>query len=115
MKISDKHKGMIVTVLFHGGILLLLLFLGFTTPLPLPGEEGVEVSLGNSDEGVGNIQPAKTTAPEKVTPPPPAPEAQEEEIATQDIEPAPVFEKPKQKKPKKKPIEKPVRNQRRKR
>ncbi len=108
MKISDKHKGIIVTVLFHGGILLLLLFLGFTTPLPLPGEEGVEVSLGNSDEGVGNIQHAKTTAPEKVTPPPPAPETQEEELATQDIEPAPVFEKPKQKKPKEKPVEKPV-------
>ncbi len=108
MKISDKHKGIIATILFHGGLLLLLLFLGFSTPLPLPGEEGVEVSLGNSDEGIGNIQPVKTAAPEKATPPPPQPEIQEEEIVTQDTEPAPVFEKPKQEKPKEKVIEKPV-------
>ncbi len=108
MKISDKHKGIIATVLFHGLILLLLIFLGFTTPLPLPGEEGVEVSLGNSDEGTGNIQPVKTIAPAELPSPTPEPEPQEEEIVTQDIEPAPVFEKPKQKKPEKKVVEKTV-------
>ncbi len=108
MKLNNKHKGILATLLFHGGLLLLLIFLGFTTPLPLPGEEGVEVSLGNSDEGMGDIQPVKTTAPEKATPPPPEPEPQQEEISTQDIEPAPVFEKPKQKKPKEKTVKKTV-------
>jgi len=36
-----------------------LIFLSFTTPLPLPGEEGVEVNLGMDMQGSGTIQPEK--------------------------------------------------------
>ena len=61
---KDKYKGIIGTVLFHGALLLLLIILGFSTPLPLPGEGGVEVNLGTSDEGQGDIQPELPAAVE---------------------------------------------------
>ena len=54
---KNRIKGMIGTVIFHAIIILLLIFFGFSTPLPLPGEEGVEVSLGTNDQGFGPIQP----------------------------------------------------------
>lgn len=62
MKINDKTKGVIGTIMFHAAILLCFIFLfGFSTPLPLPGDQGVEigteVNLGNSDQGFGYIQP----------------------------------------------------------
>lgn len=77
----------------HAAILVLLLILGFTTPLPLPGEEGVEVNLGNDMEGSGFIQPEKPSIVEKTTPPPPqAQTIKEEEVVTQDIEDAPFEE-----------------------
>lgn len=45
---KDKHKllGIIATVAFHAIALVLLFTLCFRTPLPLPGEAGVEVNLG---------------------------------------------------------------------
>ncbi|MDD3737784.1 MAG: TonB family protein [Lentimicrobiaceae bacterium] len=46
----------------HVLIVLILLFSAFKTPLPLPGEEGVEVNLGTSDQGFGLVQPAHLQA-----------------------------------------------------
>ena len=45
---KDKHKllGITVTIAFHAIALVLLFTLCFKTPLPLPGEAGVEVNLG---------------------------------------------------------------------
>lgn len=45
---KDKNRivGIAVTVVFHAVALVLLLTLCFTTPLPLPGEAGVEVDMG---------------------------------------------------------------------
>lgn len=45
---KDKHKlfGIIATVAFHAIAIVLLFNLCFKTPLPLPGEAGVEVNLG---------------------------------------------------------------------
>ncbi len=61
--------------------------------MPLPGEEGVEVNLGNDTEGSGFIQPEKPSVIEKTTPPPPqAQTVKEEEVVTQDIEEAPFEE-----------------------
>lgn len=101
-----KYKGIIGTALFHLAILLLLIFFGFSTPLPLPGEEGVEINLGSSHEGSGTIQPKKPVA-ERKTPPPPKPQPKEvkEEIVTQDTEPAPAVEETKTEKPVEKAIE----------
>ena len=89
---KDKIRGILGTVLVHMAILALLLILGFSTPLPLPGEEGVEVSLGKDMEGSGFIQPEKPAVIQKTTPPPQSQAEKEEEIVTQDIEEAPFTE-----------------------
>ena len=67
MKKEDKNKisGIAGTILFHIGVLLLLIFLALRTPLPLPGEEGVMVNFGYDETGMGvdqqrNRHPAET-------------------------------------------------------
>jgi TonB family protein len=94
-KNKDKYKGIIGTALFHVVIILLLLFLGFSTPLPLPGEEGVEVNLGNDNEGTGFTQPENPATIKKTTPLPKKQTEEEvvEDVVTQDTEEAPVIEK----------------------
>lgn len=88
---KHKYKGIVGTLIFHAVVILLLFLLGFTTALPLPGEEGVEVSLGTSDDGFGDIQPEKPAAIESSAPQPKTVEVKEE-IVTQDIEDAPSVE-----------------------
>ena len=102
MKVDkDRRRGMIGTITVHVLLLVFLLLVALRTPLPLPGEEGVEVNLGWDDQGSGDIQsdappPKSEPVPvqEKVIQPPaePEPEPVEEEIITQDIEEAPVIE-----------------------
>jgi TonB family protein len=73
--------------------------MGFFTPLPLPGEEGILVNFGTSDNGFGSIEPsparsepAPVQQEEKEIPPPPAAAAQarptvaKEVAMTQDYE-----------------------------
>lgn len=74
---KDKIRGIIGTIIYHALLLLLLIFLGLSTPLPLPGEEGVEVNLGNSEMGSGVIQQA---IPEEAPPTPVPEEVIEEEV-----------------------------------
>ena len=108
---KEHKKGLVGTITFHVIILLLLVFLGFFTPLPLPGEEGILVNFGNSENGLGdrepsparrNPQPPKTVQKEQpkpqqekttppVTPPPPKkatpkPQLAKEVAMTQDYE-----------------------------
>ncbi len=105
---SEKRKGLIGTIVFHTIVLLLLIILGFFTPLPLPGEEGILVNFGDTENGMGNREPSparkqKQTPPppkreeKKVTPPPPKttpppavskakPEPAKEVAMTQDYE-----------------------------
>lgn len=99
--IKEHKNGLIGTLITHGVVLVLLLFFGFFTPLPLPGEEGIMVNFGDSETGFGAEEPAPgNTAPEKsqeekhaptqVTPPPPqrkkASPPKDEELVTQNIE-----------------------------
>ena len=88
---KHRFKGILVTVLFHAAVVVLLIFLGFTTPLPLPGDEGVEVNIGSSNQGLGDIQRDKPQMEKKSTPPPQAQAKVDEEIVTQDTEEAPVI------------------------
>ncbi len=67
---SEKKKGLIGTIVFHTIILLILLFLGFFTPLPLPGEEGVLVNFGDSENGLGDREPAPARQQQQTPPPP---------------------------------------------
>lgn len=89
---KDKYKGLLGTIVFHVIILTLLIIFGFSTTLPLPGEEGVEVNLGSDMQGFGNRQPERSSTVEKRPPPPSQQEKVNEEIVTQDTEPAPVIE-----------------------
>jgi len=79
MSFYKKHKrGILGTVVFHTVILLLLIFLGFFTPLPLPGEEGILVNFGDSEQGLGQQEPR----PQRSDPAPPEPVQQEQEETT---------------------------------
>ena len=91
----NKVRGIVGTILFHILLLVALIFFALSTPLPLPGEEGVEVNLGNSDEGMGMVQeeePAERIQERRPPPPPPEQEEAEEKIITQEVEEAPVVQ-----------------------
>ena len=104
---KDKGIAAVGTIIVHALILLVLFLMAFRTPLPLPGEEGVEVDLGMMNQGMGNIQPEKPAIPQAAQP------LQEqnnnkEDIATQNDEEAPAIEKPHNPKPtQEKPTEQP--------
>jgi len=114
---KDKWKALLGTIIFHGLLVLALMFLALRTPLPLPGEQGVEVSLGTSGTGLGKEAmqtPRKTLKPKplpkqlsqpgKPEPKPrPKPAVSKQENLTQNVEPAPALKKKKTTK-KKKPI-----------
>ncbi len=88
-----KTTGVIGTVIFHALLLVALLFLALKTPLPLPGEEGVEVSLGDAITGSGLTQPEKLKPIQQVQPEITKPEPKE--IIQQEVEEAPALEEEK--------------------
>ena len=106
---SEEKKNKVIaiagTALFHAVLLLVFILLALRTPLPLPGEEGVEVNLGYTDAGMGRVQqpvpqPAAAPAPR------PQPTPQREELATQTTEESVAI--PAQKEEKKEPKPEPV-------
>ena len=106
MSFIKEHKnGIIGTLLFHGAVLVLLIFLGFTTEYPLPAEEGIMINFGNTDEGSGFIEPennAKTDNQELVNNSNPSDASSSKETQlTQDFEEAPEVVKTPEKKPEK--------------
>ena len=105
-----KNKGIAIfgTLLVHGLAVLVLFLMAFRTPLPLPGEEGVEVDLGMMNQGMGNIQPDKPAIPQAAQPQQ-QPNKSKEDLVTQNDDEAPALEKPKNTKPKQetKPAEEP--------
>lgn len=100
---QNKAAGIFGTVLVHALLLLLLFFMALRTPLPLPGEEGMEVNLGYSDQGFGEVQPLNAPTAQANTTPPPA-KANQEQLVTSDDEESPAVTE----KTKKKPITKPT-------
>lgn len=111
--ISEHRTGFIGSIITHAVILLLLLFFGFFTPLPLPADEGILVNFGDSETGFGAEEPAPSeTAPvkdqeekqaEAKTPPPPPPAkkitapVEKEALMTQDLEKTVAMESAKKK------------------
>jgi len=102
---KNKRNALIVTLLFHAAVVVALLFMALRTPLPLPGEEGVEVNLGYADEGLGNrpmkpkvvesdMKPVKKEE-KKLPPLQPKPEPVKAKELTQNTEEAPALEKKK--------------------
>lgn len=94
-----KHKsGIIGTIIFHVVIAGIFMFFGYTTPLPLPAEEGILINFGDSDEGFGNEEPQFSESVqqevveeslESVTESTPSPT--EDGAITQDYEEAPAI------------------------
>jgi TonB family protein len=113
--IKKHKKGLIGTIAFHGLLAILFFTMGFSTPLPLPAEQGILINFGNVEEAGGSAkiqkEPEKAqeqTIPEEKPEPQPQPVEQEaEKIATQDMEEAPaVKQKQEQKKQEQKEPEK---------
>ena len=80
---KDKHKlyGILATVAFHAIAVVLLFNLCFRTPLPLPGEAGVEVNLGMYAEAMSQQDDMTTSQQVEET------ESQQvEEITSEDVE-----------------------------
>jgi colicin import membrane protein len=125
MKLNkNKTIAAIGTLIFHVLLVLALLFMALRTPLPLPGEQGVEVALGSTTAGLGEKatqakpqKPLPAKKPEKSVskPAPPVPKPQPKTKAasnknlTQETEKAPAL--PAKVKPQKKKPEKPVKKQ----
>jgi colicin import membrane protein len=93
---KNKVRGIFGTILFHIGLLLILLFLALRTPLPLPGEEGVLVNLGYGETGMGIDQQLEEASAEPLPKPVNARvEPAKEEYLTQDVEEAPAIKEKK--------------------
>ncbi|MEX0968413.1 MAG: energy transducer TonB [Bacteroidia bacterium] len=112
---KNKRTSAIITAAFYASLLILFLFIGLTTPLPLPAEQGYLVQFGNESMGdnpVPDDAPAVSESqeiedeqvqPEQASQQPVEDAVPEpiEDIVTQDVEDAPVI-KPEEKKPEEK-------------
>jgi len=94
----DNIKGLAGTILFHALLFLGLLFMALKTPLPLPQESGVEVNIGNSDDGMGDVQPEQLAAGSPETPRPSSASAKEE-VVTEETDETPMIDPVKKNKP----------------
>lgn len=97
---KDKTIAAIGTIVVHTLLVLVLFLMAFRTPLPLPGEEGVEVDLGMYNQGMGLVQPEKPAVPEQSNPPKPHEDQttkSKDDIVTQDTEEAPSLKTEKKK------------------
>lgn len=92
----EHRKGLFGTIVFHLILVVVFIIFGFTTPLPLPEEEGILINFGVDDDGSGLIEPSAAAQPPQETISVPetsseeeASESAEEEILTQELEEAP--------------------------
>lgn len=105
---KNKRTGMITSLIIHGLLLLLFLFLGLTTIQPKP-EEGMMINFGNTETGQGNseMDPAQSEevvqekVEQEVTPTKTVEEVSkpvvEEEVVTQEMLDAIALQKQKKK------------------
>lgn len=82
---KDHTRALIGTLIFHVVLLVCFLLFGLSTPLPLPEEEGVLVTLGYTDYGMGDMQPLAATPPTPASRPS-EPSSEAEEVVTQETE-----------------------------
>ena len=101
---SSRTIGIVSTLIFHLGLLLLLWATGFSTPLPLPAEEGVMINFGDGPDGSGPAEPSPQ--PRSAPRSQPVRPADTPTPLTQDYEEAPALPVP-DRKPAPKPTAKP--------
>ncbi len=82
---KDHTRALIGTLVFHAVLVVLFFIMGLSTPLPLPEEEGVLVTLGYMDYGMGDMQPLSARPATPVSSPS-VPASQAEEVATQQVD-----------------------------
>lgn len=82
----DRNWAVAGTILFHALLLVCFLLFGLSTPLPLPEEHGVIVSLGYLEEGRGETQPLTSTPPVQQSPPATPPSQEPERVVTQQTQ-----------------------------
>lgn len=89
MEKSDRNKysGLLITLLFHGGLVVVLILFGFKVQIPPPPEQGILVNFGTTETGSGLEDPSKNK--EQLT----NPQNNEETNLTQDFEEAPEIKK----------------------
>lgn len=85
---SAQRWALLATLLLQLMLLFILFYFGFSTPLPLPGEEGIAVSFGEPTAG-GQGGPTAAPAPRRTQ------TRQQVEPLTQDFEEAPSIPVPK--------------------
>jgi colicin import membrane protein len=108
-RIEENNKGLIGTIFFHLVIALVIIFLGFTTPLPLPEEQGILINFGTEEDGFGYVEPSLASTPQTVSSVETT-ASEDPEIITQEIEEAPAITPPKPQvkvEPRKEPDKKP--------
>ncbi len=49
----EHKKGIVGTLIFHGILVMVFIFSGFSTPLPLPAEQGIMINFGNVQDASG--------------------------------------------------------------
>ncbi len=112
MNFFNKYRGMIGTILFHGMIIALMLYIHFSAPFPPPPEQGILVNFGTNDEGSGMIEPQRqpytpqqeeeaASVPQSSVPPVQVAEKAEttaKDLMTQDLEEAPAVTRQKSQK-----------------
>lgn len=96
---KEHKKGIIGTIIFHVIMAAILMFFGYTTPLPLPEEEGILINFGDSDDGFGTVEPQYSEAEPQQSvqevnesQPQSTSSNSEEGAVTQDFEEAPAIE-----------------------
>ena len=102
---NKNLKALGITTAVIGGLFLIFFLISWTIPLQTPplAETGVEVNLGNSDFGSGNVAPQSpgepSAAPETTPAPPPTArataETEKEVIPNNDPDATPVNTSPK--------------------
>ena len=102
---KDNRIAIIGTIVFHAILLVVLLYFGLRTPLPLPEEEGVMVALGIVDVATGQIIP-NPVVPASLPPTAPPATRGQEEVVTQDTEES-VAIPPPTRRPLTQPVEQP--------
>ena len=103
MKIKKyKRTGVIGTIVFHILLLVVFIFLGLKYEVPPPEEQGVEVNLGFSDQGMGDT---KSLVPASEESSASAPSETNKNVITQNTEEAPNIFKLKPKNQQNKPPE----------
>ena len=81
---KDKKSlllGIIATLLFHVVVIVILVFWGFKpAPPPFPEPDGIMISFGNTDNGLGTSKPPANQKQSKAT------NSQEENLTQNDVE-----------------------------